>query len=272
MGGCDTSNSGRGLLLEGKPVINERSLYLLGYIRTSSTRDLYLGGIDTGTSERNLYTQGTSSSTSNRSFYIQGSISTNNERGLYLIGKSLEGERGLYLHGFETGSSEKKLYLEGANVGYDNRGLYISGLVEDLYFRESASDLENDDTVLTIDFLEQDYSDIGSDDNVYVNLEGTARYMKFLFKKFNENESNTQKFTITWKGKSSVTLSTNPVYLQIYNRVTGQWETLASNNTDLANTKFTLIGTQSTNLSDYYDNNYVISVRVYQEVNNGTGI
>ena len=173
--------------------------------------------------------------------------------------------RGLYIKGYSTGNSNMGLYTQGYLTNSSERGLYIEGFVRDFYSRESASDLESDDTALATTFSEQDYTDVESDDNVYVDLQGTARYMKFLFREFNENKSGTQKFTITWKGKSSVAPSTSPVYLQVYNRTLEQWETLASNNTSPANTKFTLTGTQSTNLGDYYDSNYVISVRVYQD-------
>ena len=107
---------------------------------------------------------------------------------------------------------------------------------------------------------------MATDDNNYVDLKGTAQYMKLLFKEYNENESSEQKFDITWKGKSSLAPSSSPVYLQVYNRTTEFWEDLDSDDSSSANTKFTLTGTKSTNLSDYYDDNYVISVRVYQEI------
>ena len=141
----------------------------------------------------------------------------------------------------------------------------MQGFADDFYSRESADDLESNDATLETTFSEQDYTDVENDDNVYVDLNGTAQYMKFLFKEFNENESNTQKFTITWRGKSSLAPSSAAVYLQVYNRTSGQWETLDSDSSSPANTKFTLEGSKATNLSDYYDEHYVISVRVYQE-------
>lgn len=158
----------------------------------------------------------------------------------------------------------KVYYTESGTEANSERKLYVKG--GDFYSRESTTDLESDDTPLATTFSEQDYTDVESDDNVYVDLQGTARYMKFLFKEFNENETNEQKFTITWRGKSSLAPSSAAVYLQVYNRTSGQWETLDSDSTTSANTKFTLTGTKSTNLSGYYDSNYVISVRVYQDV------
>jgi len=158
----------------------------------------------------------------------------------------------------------KVYYTESGTEANSERKLYVKG--GDFYSRESTTDLESDDTPLATTFSEQDYTDVESDDNVYVDLQGTARYMKFLFKELNENESNEQKFNITWRGKSSLAPSSATVYLQVYNRTSGQWETLDSNSSSPANTKFTLTGTKSTNLSGYYDSNYVISVRVYQDV------
>lgn len=132
------------------------------------------------------------------------------------------------------------------------------------YSRESASSLGSDDTSLATVFSEADYTTVGTDDDNYVNLEGIQEYFQFLFKEKHTN--NTDNFRITWKGKSTLAPSISTVYLQIYNRTTSTWTTLASNNTASANTKFTLESTISSNLSDYYDSNYVISARVYQDV------
>lgn len=181
-------------------------------------------------------------------------------------GTEANSERGLYLQGYSTGNSQRGLYTQGYLTNSSERGLYIEGFISDLYSRESASDLESDDTALATSFSEQDYTDVESDDNVYVDLNGTARYMKFLFKEYNENESSEQKFTITWRGKSSLAPSSATVYLQVYNRTSGQWETLDSDSSSPANVKFTLEGSKATNLSNYYDEHYVISVRVYQDV------
>ena len=156
----------------------------------------------------------------------------------------------------------KVYYTEGTEANSE-RGLYIKG--GDSYSRESSTDLESDDTPLATQFSEQEYIYVGTDDDNYVDLQGTAQYMKFLFKELNENESNEQKFTITWRGKSSLAPSSATVYLQVYNRTSGLWETLDSDSSSPANTKFTLEGSRATNLSDYYDEHYVISVRVYQD-------
>jgi len=253
-------------------VPSSRLNYLYGYCEPAYLTN-WQGLTATG---KTLYTNYIQSSSyvkalgnSERTLYLKSFLTNNSQRGLYLEGGSAsstgDSQRNLYLGGCDTSNSERGLYISGFDTSNSGRSLYMQGFADDFYSRESADDLESNDTTLATTFSEQDYTDVENDDNVYVDLQGTARYMKFLFKEFNENESNTQKFTITWKGKSSVAPSSSTVYLQVYNRTLGQWETLASNNTSPANTKFTLTGTQPTNLEDYYDANYVISVRVYQD-------
>lgn len=132
------------------------------------------------------------------------------------------------------------------------------------YSRESDNTLGTDDSNLATIFSEQEYTDVGTDNDTYVDLVGTQQYFEFLFKEPNDN--STDSFRITWKGKSSVAPSSYPVYLQIYNRTTTSWTTLTSNNSASANTKFTLTHDITTSMSDYYDANHVISARVYQDI------
>jgi len=55
------------------------------------------------------------------------------------------------------------------------------------------------------------------------------------------------------------------VQLQIYNRTSGEWETIDTNNTSLADTNFTLTSFVDSNLSDYFDADYWVSCRIYQQ-------
>jgi hypothetical protein len=180
-------------------------------------------------------------------------------------GTDADSERGLYMTGYSTSTSERGLYLQGSLTSNSTRGLYIEGFVDTLYSRESSASLRADDSNLSTMFSEQDYTDVATDDDTFVNLEGIAQYFQLLFKEPNGNENNTDDFKITWKGKSSLAPSSSAVYLQIYNRTAESWTTLVSNSSANANTEFTLEDTVSTNLSDYYDTNYIISVRVYQD-------
>ncbi len=180
-------------------------------------------------------------------------------------GTSANAERGLYIAGYSTSNSTRGLYLQGYLTSDSTRGLYIEGFVDTLYSRESSASLKAGDSNLSTMFSEQDYTDVATDDDTFVDLEGTAQYFQLLFKEPNGNENNTDVFTVTWKGKSTLAPSSSAVYLQIYNRTTESWTTLVSNSSASANVEFTLEDTVSTDLSDYYDTNYIISVRVYQD-------
>jgi len=128
------------------------------------------------------------------------------------------------------------------------------------YTRESVDILPADDTNLATAFSAQDYIDVGTENYVYVAQDGVWEYPMFLFK---DNKMNIP-LVILWKGKSEIAPSLNTVYLQVYNRTITTWIPVASDNLSGAGSNFTLTGTLTTNLSDYYDVNGWISCRVYQ--------
>jgi len=89
-------------------------------------------------------------------------------------------------------------------------------------------------------------------------------YGVFVWK--DKHSDNTSVIISTCILKTSIAPSVNTVYLQIYNRNLGAWETLDSDNVTAADTEFTLNGIQSTDLSYYYDANYFVIHRIYQKV------
>jgi hypothetical protein len=96
----------------------------------------------------------------------------------------------------------------------------------------------------------------------FVNQISYGGHAVFLFKdKYNKLAT----IEPTWTGQSDYAPTTSTVYLQIYNRNSTTWETVDSNNTSGADANFTLTGTITTNLSDYFDANWWVSCRVYQE-------
>jgi hypothetical protein len=97
---------------------------------------------------------------------------------------------------------------------------------------------------------------------VFVEQESTNQISVFLFR--DKHVNNSTGFRVTWVGKSSIAPSMCPVYLQIFNRTTSLWETLAINNTASANTKFTMIAYKVLNLSNYYNASNQVSCRVAQ--------
>lgn len=100
-----------------------------------------------------------------------------------------------------------------------------------------------------------------SDNAVYADVTG-AQYLLNVYERWHTN--STDQISATWNGKSTIAASVNPVYLQIWNNTASSWETLASNNTSAADTEFTLTGSKTTNLSNYYQAGNKVVFRVYQ--------
>jgi hypothetical protein len=122
--------------------------------------------------------------------------------------------------------------------------------------------LPANDTNLATGFTAQDYADVLTNNEVRVDQSTNGQFAVFLFK---DKYSGTDTIAATWEGQSTLAPSSSTVYLQVYNKNSTTWETIASNNTESANTDFFLKGTVTSNLSDYFDANFWISCRVYQE-------
>lgn len=152
-------------------------------------------------------------------------------------------------------------YTESGTSANSERTIYGIGGAE--YSRENASGLETDTSTLSTAFSSQDYTDVATDDDTFLDLEGSSQYFKLLFKRAN---SSADSITVTWKGKSTLAPSSSTVYLQIYNQNTSAWEALDNDASTGANTEFTLTGSITSNQSNYYDTDMVVSCRVYQEV------
>lgn len=129
------------------------------------------------------------------------------------------------------------------------------------YSRQDLSTLPSNNTDLAIPFSQADYGTVAADDSTYVDLAG-SNFLTFQFKK--EADSTTNAVTVIWNGKSTIAPSTRAAYLQIYNRTSGAWETIDSNTVAAANTDFTMTGSKTTNLTNYYDANKIVTARVYQ--------
>jgi hypothetical protein len=129
------------------------------------------------------------------------------------------------------------------------------------YTREQNPVLPTGAGPRAIGFTMADVGTVTYDDSTFVDQPG-EKYVLFYFERYAPN--NRGQIYMTWNGKSTISASTRTIYLQIYNVASGLWETLQSNNTTPENTEFTLSGSKLTSLSDYYDANNKIVVRVYQ--------
>lgn len=116
------------------------------------------------------------------------------------------------------------------------------------------------------------YSNVFTLDGVREEQAATDEYAVYLCKFGVASNQTTPTFTFT--GQSTVNLSDYPVYLQVYNQISGAWETLDSDSATAADTNFTLTGSVTSNRSNYYtltkpdsacdDGLYWVSFRVYQ--------
>lgn len=108
-----------------------------------------------------------------------------------------------------------------------------------------------------------EYTDILTDNDVYVGQTATGQFAIFLSK--NQGADDKGIILVECKAKSDLAPSSSTVYLQIYNRNSGDWENLDSDNVTAADTEFPLSGIQSANLGYYYDANYWVVHRIYQK-------
>ncbi|MBI2120259.1 MAG: hypothetical protein HYT94_01385 [Parcubacteria group bacterium] len=101
------------------------------------------------------------------------------------------------------------------------------------------------------------YTNVATSDDLYDSLfAATSSKLAYNFKK--ASTTNTDQITVTWEGQVSVSTSTS---LQLYNYTNSAWTNLETNLTPTGGSDFTLTGTQSTSLSDYYSSN-IVTARV----------
>jgi hypothetical protein len=117
-----------------------------------------------------------------------------------------------------------------------------------------------DDTDLSHIYTEQEETEVATVDTNWVGQPGSMVYMLHKFKSFVDDR---QYCSVEWMGKSTLAPSLSAVYLQIYNRTTGLWDTLDTNNTSDEDLDFELEG-RVPNLTNYKNISNVISCRVYQ--------
>lgn len=112
-------------------------------------------------------------------------------------------------------------------------------------------------------FSTSDYTAVATDNGVYVATDGLNEFVIVMFKNV---VTPGLPFTVTWNGKTNIAPTTSTVFMQLLNRTTNAWETLASNNGAAANVDFTLTATKSSGMANYLDVNNQIACRVYQEL------
>jgi len=104
-------------------------------------------------------------------------------------------------------------------------------------------------------------------DDVRVSQAGTD-YVIFQFKE--QNTDNSKTIVINWEGQSDIAPSVSPVYIQIYNYNKSEWENVLSDWVSGVGADFNIKGRMNIN-SKYYDSNFYITCRVYQDMGESTG-
>lgn len=132
-----------------------------------------------------------------------------------------------------------------------------------VYSKEGKLTLPTNDTNLASIYTTTEEANVLTTDSVYTTLTGSG-YVIHQYKDQSPNLAYT--ISLSWTGKSNTNAIDSPVNLQIYNRTTTAWETLATNDTATAGTNFTLSGTVTTGLSDYYDAQGWVSARVWRQI------
>lgn len=133
------------------------------------------------------------------------------------------------------------------------------------YTREASGSLPADDTDLATAYTEAEIDKTTRESNQDVDVEddigqtGTG-YLLHQFKSF---IGAALAFGIEFSGESTLSLSSNPAFLQIYNHTTNLWETIATSNMYPPEITFELTGSIPGS-TKYVNADNVISVRVYQ--------
>lgn len=131
------------------------------------------------------------------------------------------------------------------------------------YSHGSYATLPTTSNDLSSMFTIAEYNQVILEEGNYV-AQGAAGTNDAIFEFKNDDLVGTSsQVTVTWKGKSDVSCSNSPVYLEVYNRTTTTWVSVDSDNTSPANSNFTLTGI-ITSLSDYRDVNGFVACRVWQ--------
>lgn len=128
------------------------------------------------------------------------------------------------------------------------------------YSRGNYAALPTDDAELETLYSGSDVTDVATDNGVRVSQSAITEYMIHQYKNFVGANTNC---VLTWNGQTDLSPASSTVNMQIYNRNSTTWETIASNNTASANTDFTIAFTVN-DVTNYIDGDKVISSRIYQ--------
>ncbi|XOB42584.1 MAG: IPT/TIG domain-containing protein [Candidatus Nealsonbacteria bacterium] len=161
-----------------------------------------------------------------------------------------------------------RIYNNGANKELDSYSSYgqlsiVSSDVKRHSKEPSSSSLPSGYSDLTYYLDDTGYTAVVTDNSSYDPATSSSAYPIFLFAE--KHTTNTDVINIDWNGQTTVACGTNKVVLQVYNISQSGWNGLATSTSCSANTDFSLSTSITTSPSDYYDANYWVYFRVYQD-------
>jgi hypothetical protein len=97
------------------------------------------------------------------------------------------------------------------------------------YTRGDEVSLPSNDNDLETIYSAQDVIDVATSNDVRVNQSATSQYAIHQYKMYADVLEAKNECFVTWEGQSD---STATIYLQIYNQVSGLWETIGQSPAD----------------------------------------
>ena len=128
------------------------------------------------------------------------------------------------------------------------------------YTRGDYADLPSNSNNLTVPYSEQDYLDVEEKDEARVSQSTTGQNAIHQFKDF---VGSATECNIEWFGQTNVGCNNSTMNLQVYNITSGEWDTVAFDETSVQDLDFSLIKT-GLSLTNYTAPNKTITWRVYQ--------
>lgn len=198
-----------------------------------------------------VFTDPPSSSSSSSSSYSSSSRSSSSSS---FSSSSRSSSSSSFSRSSSSSSSSSNSYSSSSSCLNVIRRFTKEGLV--------GESMVGDDTDLSYAFTASDYIDVASVNGVYVRQVGLNKYPTFLWK---NKSSHKDTINVSCYLKSNISTFICAVYLQIYNRDTEDWDTLAPNNYTEPDTYFYLNGNVVVDWEKYYDVDGWVSCRVYQD-------
>lgn len=127
---------------------------------------------------------------------------------------------------------------------------------EDIALPSGIADLANS-------FTPTQYAQVEDFDSVYMVMSagGTA----VILMKY-EHDNDDDAVNVSWRGKSTLATSVNPMRLEVYNFDTSSWELKDADTTSAGDANIELTTSIGVDVENYYDANNKVVARVYQVV------